>query len=100
MKGNEGRVIGVFQVVNKNGGGPFTVVDENTLASLGASAAVAVENTQLVAEQKRLWQSLIETLSPTVDARDQQTAAHTLPVTPYAAALATSLGWPGKDLGK
>ena len=100
MKGNEGRVIGVFQVVNKNGGGPFTIVDENTLASLGASAAVAVENAQLVAEQKRLWQSLIETLSATVDARDQQTAGHSQRVTRYAAVIGTSLGWAGKDLEK
>ena len=100
MKGNEGRVIGVFQVVNKHGGGPFTKVDEDTLASLGASAAVAVENAQLVAEQKRLWQSLIETLAVTVDARDQQTAGHSQRVTRYAAVIGSAMGWRGKDLEK
>ena len=41
MTGQEGRVIGVFQAVNKNGGGAFTSADEDTLASLAASAAVA-----------------------------------------------------------
>ncbi|HEU5288316.1 MAG TPA: GAF domain-containing protein, partial [Candidatus Limnocylindria bacterium] len=51
MKGNEGRVIGVFQVVNKRGGRPFTDTDEETLTALGASAAVAVENAQLISEQ-------------------------------------------------
>jgi HD-GYP domain-containing protein (c-di-GMP phosphodiesterase class II) len=100
MKGNEGRVIGVFQVVNKRGGGAFTAVDESTLASLGASAAVAVENAQLVAEQKRLWQSLIETLAITVDARDQQTAGHSQRVTRYAAVIGKAMGWEGKDLEK
>ncbi len=100
MKGNEGRVIGVFQVVNKRGGGAFTSADENTLASLGASAAVAVENAQLVAEQKRLWQSLIETLAITVDARDQQTAGHSQRVTRYAVVIGKALGWEGKDLEK
>jgi hypothetical protein len=100
MKGNEGRVIGVFQVVNKRGGGAFTAVDENTLASLGASAAVAVENAQLIAEQKRLWQSLIETLAATVDARDQQTAGHSQRVTRYAVVIGQALGWVGKDLEK
>ncbi len=100
MKGNEGRVIGVFQVVNKKGGGPFNAEDENTLASLGASAAVAVENAQLVAEQKRLWQSLIETLATTVDARDQQTAGHSQRVTRYATIIGRSMGWMGKDLEK
>ena len=100
MKGNEGRVIGVFQVVNKRGGGPFTQSDEETLTALGASAAVAVENATLVAEQKRLWQSLIETLAVTVDARDQQTAGHSQRVTRYAAVIGESMGWGGKDLEK
>ena len=100
MKGNEGRVIGVFQVVNKRGGGAFTHGDEETLTALGASAAVAVENAQLIAEQKRLWQSLIETLAATVDARDQQTAGHSQRVTRYAAVIGSSLGWTGKDLEK
>jgi len=98
MKGNDGRVIGVFQVVNKHGGGPFTHVDEDTLASLGASAAVAVENAMLVAEQKRLWQSLIETLAVTIDARDQQTAGHSQRVTKYARVIGEQLGWNGQDL--
>jgi putative methionine-R-sulfoxide reductase with GAF domain len=100
MKGNEGRVIGVFQVVNKRSGRPFTQTDEETLSSLGASAAVAIENAQLIAEQKRLWQSLIETLAVTVDARDQQTAGHSQRVTRYAAVIGRSMGWDGKDLAK
>ena len=100
MKGNEGRVIGVFQVVNKHGGGSFTKVDEETLESLGASAAVAVENATLIAEQKRLWLSLIETLAVTVDARDQQTAGHSQRVTRYAAVIGAQMGWDGKDLEK
>lgn len=100
MTGNEGRVIGVFQVVNKRGGGPFTQVDVDTLASLASSAAVAVENAQLVAEQRRLWQSLIETLAATVDARDQQTAGHSQRVTRYAAVIGRAMGLDGKDLEK
>ena len=72
MTGQNERVIGVFQVVNKNGGGEFTAADEETLSALGASAAVAVENAQLVAEQRRLWTTLIETLAVTIDARDQR----------------------------
>ena len=100
MKGNEGHVIGVFQVVNKRGGGPFSESDEETLASLASSAAVALENAQLVAEQKRLWLSLIETLAVTVDARDQQTAGHSQRVTQYAAVIGRAMGMRGKDLEK
>ena len=100
MTGQEGRVIGVFQAVNKHGGGPFTSADEDTLASLAASAAVAVENAHLVAEQKQLWQSLIETLAMTVDARDQQTAGHSQRVTRYADVIGRAMGLKGKDLEK
>jgi len=100
MTGQEGRVIGVFQAVNKNGGGAFTTADEDTLASLAASAAVAVENAQLVAEQKQLWQTLIETLAMTIDARDQQTAGHSLRVARYSDVIGRAMGLKGKELEK
>jgi GAF domain-containing protein len=99
MTGQNGRVIGVFQVVNKNGG-QFTADDEETLSSLGASAAVAVENAQLVAEQRRLWTTLIETLAVTIDARDQQTAGHSQRVTRYAEVIGRALGLEGIELEK
>jgi putative nucleotidyltransferase with HDIG domain len=99
MTGQNGRVIGVFQVVNKNGG-VFTADDEETLSSLGASAAVAVENAQLVAEQRRLWTTLIETLAVTIDARDQQTAGHSQRVTRYAEVIGRALGLEGTELEK
>ncbi|TMC43978.1 MAG: GAF domain-containing protein [Chloroflexi bacterium] len=100
MTGQNGRVIGVFQVVNKNGGGEFTTDDEETLSSLGASAAVAVENAQLIAEQRRLWTTLIETLAVTIDARDQQTAGHSQRVTRYAEVIGRALGLQGIELEK
>ncbi|HEV2250060.1 MAG TPA: HD domain-containing phosphohydrolase [Candidatus Limnocylindria bacterium] len=91
MTGHDGAVIGVFQAVNKKVG-EFTVEDEITLGSLASSAAVAVENAQLVTAQKRLWLSLIETLATTVDARDQQTAGHSKRVTRYAAVIGAEMG--------
>ena len=100
MVGRNERVIGVFQVVNKKGGGAFTADDEDTLSSLGASAAVAVENAQLIAEQRRLWTTLIETLAVTIDARDQQTAGHSQRVTRYAEVIGRALGLEGIELEK
>ncbi|HEV8534161.1 MAG TPA: HD domain-containing phosphohydrolase [Candidatus Limnocylindria bacterium] len=100
MTGQNGRVIGVFQVVNKRGSEHFTTDDEETLSSLGASAAVAWENAQLVAEQKRLWGTLIETLAVTIDARDQQTAGHSQRVTHYAEVIGRAMGLVGIELEK
>ncbi len=99
MTGHDGGVIGVFQVVNKQGG-PFTQEDEDMLSSLAASAAIALENAQLVAEQRQLWLSLIETLAVTVDARDQQTAGHSQRVTRYAEVIGKSMGLAAKELEK
>ena len=97
MTGHDGAIIGVFQAVNKKSG-KFTIEDEVTLESLASSAAVAVENAQLVNAQKRLWLSLIETLATTVDARDQQTAGHSKRVTRYAAVIGKELGLSDADL--
>ena len=91
MTGHDGQIIGVFQAVNKRTG-PFTDEDDATLGSLAASAAVAVENAQLVSEQKQLWRSLIETLARTIDARDQQTAGHSKRVTRYAEVIGRAMG--------
>ena len=99
MKGHDARVIGVFQAVNKKGG-PFTHDDEDTLSSLAASAAVAVENAQLVSEQRQLWKTLIETLAVTIDARDQQTAGHSQRVTRYAEVIGREMGLAGNELEK
>jgi len=97
MTGHDGVVIGVFQAVNKKSG-EFTIEDEITLSSLASSAAVAVENAQLVNAQKRLWLSLIETLATTVDARDQQTAGHSKRVTRYAGVIGAEMGLSPEDL--
>ena len=97
MTDHDGAIIGVFQAVNKQDG-EFSIEDELTLSSLASSAAVAVENAQLVNAQKRLWLSLIETLATTVDARDQQTAGHSKRVTRYAAVIGAEMGLSPEDL--
>ncbi|MBI3521849.1 MAG: GAF domain-containing protein [Chloroflexi bacterium] len=97
MTGAQGTVIGVFQVLNK-AEGPFTKEDEETLSSLASSAAVAVENAQLLAAQRKLWLSLVETLAVTIDARDQQTAGHSRRVTRYAEIIGRAMGWQGPQI--
>lgn len=93
----DGRIVGVFQAVNKKGG-RFTAGDEEIGAALASSAGVAVENAQLLTEQKQLWQSLLETLAVTIDARDQQTAGHTQRVASYAEVIGRQLGMSRPEL--
>jgi sigma-B regulation protein RsbU (phosphoserine phosphatase) len=50
IRSREGRIVGVFQLLNKRKG-PFTVEDEEYLAALSVHAALAVENARLHAAE-------------------------------------------------
>jgi FOG: GAF domain len=45
MQGRDGRVLGVFQLLNKRAG-PFTAEDAEVISLLKDSAAIAIENAQ------------------------------------------------------
>ncbi len=52
-------VVGSLYLTNKQGGGVFTEADEVAVQALGAHAAVAIHNLQLLAQQRSLVSSLI-----------------------------------------
>lgn len=59
--GNDGKLIGVIQVLNKKTGEPFNSDDENLLTVLGAHAAVALQRAQFIAtyvENQRMNEAL------------------------------------------
>ena len=47
MKNKEGKIIGVFQLLNKKENGPFTKEDEELIDALSIHASIAIENAQL-----------------------------------------------------
>jgi len=53
MKNKDGRIIGVFQLLNKKSGN-FTHDDESFIAALSVHAALALENARLYEEEKAL----------------------------------------------
>src|SRR5260370_34983147 len=64
MKNREGKIIGVFKVLNKAGGnqaGAFSAADENLLAAFAAQAAIAITNARLN-EELRKRMEISETL--------------------------------------
>ncbi len=87
MRNKLGDLIGVFQALNKFGG-PFTGDDEELLDAISTIAATQIENAQLYAEQKKTFDSFIETLASTIDARDPLTAGHSKRIALYADAVA------------
>ncbi len=97
MKNHPGEVIGVFQALNKKRG-YFSKEDEELLRILSSQAAVTIENAQLYDELKKSFESFINTLVATIDARDPMTAGHSHRVTDYAMLIAEELGIFGKEL--
>jgi len=83
MRNKPGEIIGVFQILNKREG-PFTREDEEILNAISVLAATQIENAQLYEEQKKTFDSLVETLASTIDARDPLTAGHSQRISLYA----------------
>lgn len=100
---NNKEIIGAFQVLNKIDG-VFTKNDEDLLIAIGGSASIALENAQLFdqqlqlyREQKLLFESFIDTLATSIDARDKITAGHSTRVRMYSSLLAEAVGMDSKD---
>lgn len=103
IKNNNQEIIGAFQVLNKLNGF-FTKNDEDLLVAIGGSASIALENAQLFEEQKvlykeqkNLFESFIDTLAKSIDARDKITSGHSSRVKLYAMLIVDALGLPEKD---
>ena len=101
---NNREIIGAFQVINKIDG-VFTKNDEDLLVAIGGSASVALENAQLFDkqlqmyhEQKLMFESFIDTLAMSIDARDKITAGHSTRVRMYSTLLAQEIGMEPKDI--
>lgn len=97
IKNNNQEIIGAFQVLNKLNG-VFTKGDEDLLVAIGGSASIALENAQLFEQQKELYkeqkilfESFIDTLATSIDARDKITAGHSSRVKLYSMLLVNAL---------
>jgi len=91
-------IIGAFQVLNKLRG-EFSEEDEDLLVAIGSSAGIALENAQLfkkqqemLLEQKQVFDSFIDTLAASIDARDKITAGHSGRVRLYSGLIAREFG--------
>lgn len=82
--------IGVIQVMNRRGGS-FGLAEVALLQALASSAGVALENARLYEKIDVMLQSFVRTLAASIDARDPQTAGHSLGVAGYAAQVAVEM---------
>ncbi len=97
MKNHQKEVIGIFQALNKKEA-YFNKKDEELLQILSSQAASAIENSQLYDELKKSFESFINTLVATIDARDPMTAGHSHKVTDYSILIGEQLGISDKEI--
>lgn len=97
IKNMKQEIIGAFQVLNKLDG-EFSEEDEDLLIAIGSSAGIALENAQLfkkqvemLSEQKQVFDSFIDTLAASIDARDKITSGHSSRVRLYSTLIAQQL---------
>lgn len=97
-------IIGVFQVLNKFDEA-FTIDDEDLLVAIASSAGISLENAQLfdrqnkmLEEQQIIFDSFIETLASSIDARDKITSGHSTRVKMYASLIAKEFSMEKHDI--
>ncbi len=81
MKNRKGEVIGVLQLLNaqneaKTKAIPFSGDIQPLIEALASQAAVALDNQQLMEAQKNLFDSFIELIAGTIDAKSSYTGGH------------------------
>ena len=98
LKNVSGRIIGVFEVINKNEG-IFDGEDEGILQLMGSLAASAIENAQLYESLSKSQLETIYRLAVTAEYRDQQdTAIHLRHISEYSALIAQGMGLPEREV--
>ena len=91
IKNQVGDILGVIQVLNRRCG-VFTDSDVELLRALVPQIAIAIDNAILFEEQNQQWQSFLEVLAASIDAKDSLTAGHSHKVAEYAVGIARELG--------
>jgi HD-GYP domain-containing protein (c-di-GMP phosphodiesterase class II) len=80
MVNNEGRVIGVLQLINaRDPQGtviPFTAERQRIVEALASQAGIALDNQLLLHAQKKLLESFIQLMASAIDAKSPYTGQH------------------------
>jgi len=98
LKDNSGKVVGVFQAVNKNDGTQFDKKDEGILMLLSTLAAGAIEIASLYTDLQTSQMETIYRLAVTAEYRDQDdTHNHLKNISIISYLLALALGLSKKD---
>lgn len=88
----EGESIGILAVDNLETKKALIQSDMSLLMGIAPLIGISIRNAILNEERERQFQSTLQTLAASIDARDNLTAGHAERVTEYAVAICTELG--------
>jgi len=89
--------IGVIEVINKRNG-IFDEADIDILKGLSSVVAIAIVNAMMFEEQEKQFQSFLEVMAASIDAKDKFTAGHSINVTRFAVGIASELGFNDSEI--
>jgi len=92
-----GENFGVIEVINKHKG-VFNNADIDILKGLSSMVAIAIVNAIMFDEHEKQFQSFLEVMAASIDAKDKFTAGHSLNVTRFAEGIANELGFNDSEL--
>lgn len=90
----EGESLGVLAVDNLQTKKPLVQSDINMLMGIAPQIAVSIHNIRLVEARLRQFQSILQALVASTEARDPITAGHSERVTEYSVGICNELGLP------
>jgi HD-GYP domain-containing protein (c-di-GMP phosphodiesterase class II) len=95
IRNPSGRILGVFQVVNRTHNS-LSRDDEAFFDAIINEAAVTIDNVTLSEDRKKMFDSLIGALVESIESRDPITAGHSFKVMEYSSEIAERLNLDNK----
>ncbi|ORJ63322.1 HD-GYP domain-containing protein [Geothermobacter hydrogeniphilus] len=88
----EGKSIGILAVDNLESKKPLLVSDVNLLMGIAPSIALSIQNARLLETRAAQFDSTLQVLADSIDARDFLTAGHSEKVAEYSVGIAREMG--------
>jgi HD-GYP domain-containing protein (c-di-GMP phosphodiesterase class II) len=88
----EEKSIGILAVDNVRSKRPLVQSDMSLLMGIASVIGISIRNTELIEAKVRQFNSVLQVLAASIDARDSLTAGHSEKVTEYASGICAELG--------
>ncbi|MCD6531976.1 HD domain-containing protein [bacterium] len=100
LTNRKGEPIGVLEAINKLNGESFDLKDIQFLGAVSVQIGIAIENAMLYTELLRTFESFIDVMAFTIDAKHPVSRGHSRRVAIYSRGIAKEIGLPPKTVEK